>query len=98
MKHNWRITALLLAVFFFAQIIGLFVTQNYIDVQKTQETGKVTFEELPLGIERPQVEERTSFVYIFAAVLIGTAILFLLIHFRIALLWKIWYALAVFIT
>ena len=37
-------------------------------------------------------------VSIIIAVLIGTAILFLLIKFKISLLWKLWFFLAVFIT
>ena len=74
------------------------VTQNYIDVEKTQATGEVTFEELPFSIERPELEEQTSFIYIIGAVLVGTVILFLLIRFNFGILWKLWYFFAVFLT
>ena len=98
MKHNLRITLLLLGVFFLAQLIGLAIVHSYIDTGKTEQTGKTTFEELPLGVQRPPVREQTSFLYILTAVLVGTFLLFLLMKFRIHLLWKIWYFMAVFIS
>ena len=98
MKHNLKITFLLLSVFFLAQIIGLVIVHSYIDTGKTEQTGKTTFEELPLGVQRPPVREQTSFLYILTAVLVGTFLLFLLMKFRIHLLWKIWYFMAVFIS
>ena len=98
MKHNWRITLILIGVFFLAQLIGLLIVNSYIDVEKTEEIGKITFKELPLGVERPPVEEQTSFIYILSAVLIGTLLLFLLMKFKIHLLWKLWYFMAVFIA
>ncbi|MBI4153368.1 hypothetical protein HY497_02495 [Candidatus Woesearchaeota archaeon] len=98
MKHNIQITILLLSVFFLAQLIGLVIVHSYIDVEETQEAGTVVFEDLPLGVERPHVEEQTSFVYILTAVLVGTLFLFILMKFKIYLLWKAWYFLAVFIS
>ena len=98
MKHNVNITLLLVGVFLLAQLIGLFVIQNYIDVQRTQETGQITFEELPLGIERPQIEENYSFIYIMSAVIVGTALLLLLIYFKFYRIWKIWYGFAIFVA
>jgi presenilin-like A22 family membrane protease len=98
MKHTAKITLILVGVFLLAQIIGLFVIDNYIDVQKTQETGEISFEDLPLGIERPDIQEDYSFVYILSAVIIGTLLLFVLIRFRLHRVWKVWYALAIFIS
>ena len=82
MKHTAKITLLLVGVFLLAQIIGLLIIQNYVDVQQTQQTGHVTFEELPLGIQRPQIEENYSFVYIMGAVFVGTLLLLVLIYFK----------------
>ncbi len=98
MKHNVRMTIILLVMFLLTQLIGLLVLHAYVDVQKTQETGQVSFEELPLGIERPQVEAQTSFLYVFFMVLFGTGLLFLFIRFKIPLAFRIWYFLAVFFT
>ena len=98
MKHNWRITLILVGIFLVAQAVGLLIVQNYVDVEKTAETGQLTYEELPLGLERPQVAEQNSYMYILSAVLIGTLLLFVLIHFKVHLLWKLWYGAAVFFT
>lgn len=98
MKHNWTITAIILASFFAAQIIGLLITNSYIDVEKTEETGKTTFVDLPLGIEPPPVKEQTSFAVIFVFVLVGTGIMLLIIRLHGILFWKALYFGAVFTT
>lgn len=98
MKHTVKITILLISIFLVAQLLGLLIIKNYIDVQKTAETGKTTFEDLPLGIERPPVEPQYSFIYIMSAVLIGTVILLILIKFQLNLIWKLWYFIAIFIA
>jgi len=98
MKHRWSVTLFLTALFLCAQLLGLVIINSYIDKEKTAAAGETVFEELPLALERPEIEERTSFIYIFIAVLIGTGILLLLLRFNLARLWKAWYALAVFVT
>ena len=98
MKHTIKITILLISIFLLAQLLGLVIIQNYIDVQKTAETGTTTFEKLPLGIERPPVQPQYSFIYITLAVLIGTIILLILIKYNLKLIWKLWYFLAVLIS
>lgn len=60
--------------------------------------GKIVFKALPLNFERPELEEKTSFAYIIAAILIGTALALVLIRFKFLSLWKIWFLLAVFVT
>jgi len=78
--------------------MGLLITYNYIDVIKSQETGKTEFKELIISgitIERPDVNESVSFVYIILAVLIGTGLILLIIHFNKQLLWKLWYLFAI---
>ncbi|MDA1196805.1 MAG: presenilin family intramembrane aspartyl protease [Nanoarchaeota archaeon] len=96
MKHNIKTTSLLLGLFFLAQVIGLFVIQNYIDLDASTE-GEAVFKELPFDLERPPLEQSTSFLYIVAAILVGTCLVLLLIKFNKTKLWKIWYWLAVVI-
>ncbi|NQV09347.1 hypothetical protein HQ529_05855 [Candidatus Woesearchaeota archaeon] len=98
MKHTFKITLILIFIFLFAQIIGLVIINTYIDSQKTQESGETTFTGLPFNIERPEVDESTSFIYIMIAVLIGTGLLLLLIKYRKMRLWKFWFFLSVLIT
>ncbi len=98
MKHTLKITFLLVSIFFIAQVIGLSVTNKYIDHKITAETGKATFEALPFNLERPRIEESTSYIWIMSAIIIGTLLLLLLIKFKKFGLWKLWFFLAVFFT
>ncbi len=97
MKHHVRITYLLVSFFFLSQVMGLLVVSQYIDHAALKE-GKLEFTSLPYDIERPPLEEQTSFWYILLAILLGTAILLVIIKFRKINLWKLWYFLSVIIT
>ncbi|MFH1511440.1 MAG: presenilin family intramembrane aspartyl protease [Candidatus Woesearchaeota archaeon] len=95
MKHTVAVTLILVAVFFCAQVVGLLVTNQYIDHAATAATGNITFTSLPYDIERPPVEESSSFLYIITAILIATALILLLIKFNKPMFWKVWFFLAV---
>ncbi len=97
MKHTLKVTLLLVSLFFVAQVVGLLVTNAYIDHEALEE-GEIKFVNLPYDIERPPVEEGSSFIFIMAAVLIGTVLVLLLVKFKKTLLWKIWFFLAVVMT
>ena len=98
MKHTLSVTAFLVLIFFISQVVGLAVVNQYIDYEKTEEVGEVVYEALPYDMERPPIEEKSSFVFIMAAVLIGTLIVLLLIKFRKPKLWKAWFFFAVTLT
>lgn len=95
MKHTLKITLMLVLLFFLSQVIGLAITNQYIDHEKTAETGVTAWEELPYEMERPPVEESSSFIYILIAVLLGTGLLMLLIKFKNVNLWKFWFFISV---
>ncbi|MBI2581537.1 hypothetical protein HYV87_00215 [Candidatus Woesearchaeota archaeon] len=95
MKHNITMTIILLSIFLLAQFIGIAILHNYIDVSKSAETGKTEFKDLPIG-ERPPVQEKTSFIPIIIAILIGTGFLFLLMKYNLIWIWKGWFLLAAF--
>ncbi len=99
MKHTWIMTLFLLVLFFAAQVIGLQITQSYINMEASIIAGEVVWKELPaiagLKIERPQVEPRFSIWYIIIAVLVGTLLILLIIKLGKMLLWKLWFFLAV---
>ena len=98
MKHTLKVTLILVAIFIIAQVVGLGVTSQYIDVVRDDVTGEVvnvTYEALPIGMERPEVEESSSFIFILIAVLVGTGIVLLLVKFRGYRLWKFWFFFAV---
>ena len=101
MKHSWQVSAVLLCIFLAAQVIGLFVVNSYVDsaasAAATKEAGRpvVVYQDLPYGVERPNIAPDLSFIYIAVAVVIGTALLLLIIKFRKLSLWKVWYLLAI---
>ncbi|PIY60433.1 hypothetical protein COY95_01775, partial [Candidatus Woesearchaeota archaeon CG_4_10_14_0_8_um_filter_47_5] len=75
MKHTWSITAILVALYFLTQVIGLAITHAYIDTEATAATGNVTFSALPFNTTRPDITPQQSPWYILGAVLMGTALL-----------------------
>ncbi len=85
MKHTWQITLILLLFFLIAQFIGLAVTAEYI-----------IDDDLPLGIERPEIEESTSFIPVFVFILVATVLVLVLLKFKLFRLWKFWFLLSVF--
>jgi len=101
MKHSLRVTLYLLGLFVCSQLIGVAVLTSYIDVEASQASGKMVFSAMDIAgveIEPPPIEENTSFVYIFLAILFGTAIVLLLMRYKMVRLWKLWYFLALLIT
>jgi len=86
---------MLVLLFFLSQIVGLAITNQYIDHEKTAETGVTEWEELPYDFERPPLEESSSFIYILIAVLLGTGLLMLLIKFKKVNWWKFWFFISV---
>lgn len=97
MKHALNITFILLGIFLLTQYLGIAIIYNYVDWAQTAETGVTSFQALPVG-ERPQFAEQTSYLPVLLMVIIGTAILLLLIRFKLDWLWKLWFFSAVFLT
>jgi presenilin-like A22 family membrane protease len=98
MKHTLSITLVLVTAFFLSQIVGLAITNEYVAQKIVNETtGEVTikYQDLPLDMQRPQIEESKSSIFILGAVLIGTVLVLLLVKFRGFRLWKIWFFLSV---
>ncbi len=86
MKHNIKITLILVFLFLISQFVGLYVTDHYLE------------EELPYGFERPQIEKEFSFLYLFVFILIATVIIYVLAKFKLFKLWKFWFFLGVLFT
>lgn len=97
MKHTLSITFVILGMFFLAQLIGIGILSQSIDRAITAETGKTTFKPMVIG-ERPPVDEKTSFLPIIIAILMGTGILFVLIKYKLVFIWKFWFLIAVVIA
>jgi presenilin-like A22 family membrane protease len=90
---------LLVLFFVIAQVVGLAVTERYIDFAKSNETGKVEWKPLPsiagVPVERPETTGSASLAYIISALLIGTIVVLLLMRWQKVMIWKVWYFIAV---
>jgi len=99
MKHILRVTLVLTILFAIAQVVGLVVTDSYIDKIATETTGELQWKELPsiagVDVERPDVEPKVSIWYIVAAILLGTGLILLIIKLGKTFLWKLWFFLAI---
>ncbi|MAF50602.1 MAG: hypothetical protein CMH64_00765 [Nanoarchaeota archaeon] len=114
MKHTFKITIILVFLFLLTQLTGLGVISQYVTIESVVESkevlrdGEIVIEEvlvekqnwnaLPYDIERPQVEERGSYVAIIVSILIATLLALVLIKFEAKVLWKIWFFLSVWFT
>ena len=79
MKHTWNVTLLLIFLFLISNLIGLFIVKSYVG------------NELPLNIEKPNLEGYTSFIVLFIAVIIATCIALILAKYKFINLWRYWY-------
>ena len=97
MKHNIKITTILLIIFVLAQFIGIGIIYGYIDQEKSAQEGETVFIDLPIG-ERPPMEEKTSFIPLVIAIILGTIVLLLLIKYNLQWIWKIWFLFAIVLS
>lgn len=95
MKHTLKITIILLIIFLASQIVGLYTISKYF---KPTPEGTIVYEDLPMDIQRPEVEEKNSWIFIMTAVIIGTVLLLFLIKIGSKYITKIWFLAAIFIS
>ncbi len=108
MKHNWKITFLLLSMFVLTQFIGLYVIDSHV-FERTKEVNGVNesiTNPILTAFEPPPVEQTSDFsvylVSIIFAFVIAIVILFLLTKFKVDIILRFWFfiviAIALFIT
>lgn len=92
MKHNPKITAILLIMFVLTQFIGIYVVNHYLAEDK----------DLPYGLETPKPEKKSEFYiifsYIIVAFIIAISLLFFLTKFKVEIILKIWFFIVVIIA
>ncbi|MBN2880962.1 hypothetical protein JXM83_02820 [Candidatus Woesearchaeota archaeon] len=105
MKHDIKITLVLITIFFLSQIVGLFIVNEYVSTTKliNQTTGEeyieINYSDIEVintKIEHPEVNESFSFIYIMIAIIVATLFVLLLVKFRSFKIWKAWFAMSVF--
>ena len=109
MKHNWRITFLLLFMFALTQFIGLYVIDSDpFHIKVTQANGTVETVTNPdlSWIQPPEIQEKSDFTAYLGSIIfsfvIAILILFLLTKFKVNIILRVWFfsvvAIALFIT
>ena len=96
MKHTLKVTIILVLLFFFSQVTGLYIIDSYIDYNETVKKGETVSNDIMIGnqiVERPP--EKGIVGYIFAAIIIGTILLLFLIKLKAVRIWKFWFFLSV---
>ncbi len=89
MKHNPKITALLLAMFLLTQAIGIYVVNYYSPVKIIEgEKINVSAPDLPFGLETPQPETTSEFASLFSGIIFAFIIAVFLLFFLTKLKWK----------
>lgn len=88
MKHNLKITIILTVLFVLSQVVGLLVTSKYLNPSQ----------EIPFGIQRPQIQPIETFFQIALAIILTTAVALLVVRFKGVRIWKFWFFLSIFFT
>lgn len=96
MKHSWKVTFVILAMFFIAQLIGLLVINIY-HPTVTQEVvngtiSNVTTYHYPYGMNPPQdTTPRTNLYSIIIAIAFAVILMLVLMKFHIETLLRFWF-------
>lgn len=102
MKHNWKITLILIAMFVVAQLVGIYVASVYapktvtIYNQTTNTLQNASIYTIPYGLAPPSdVEPTSSVISIVIALVVAVCIMFLLMRFRAEIILRGWFFLVV---
>lgn len=99
MKHNFKISGILLGFFILSQLFGLFVISydmNKVFDEKTNQTI-TTFSETAIG-QRPDLVGVETIIFLSFAIIFGTGLVLLLARFNKQKLWKAWFFMAIWMT
>lgn len=105
MKHNLKITSIILIMFVLTQLVGILVISNYMDFQISDGIKEnKTSSELPYGMEPPSLEkerEPTIFSMVLSlifAFVIAITLFLILARYNVNFIIKIWFFLVVIIA
>ena len=103
MKHNVKITIILLTMFVVTQFIGLYVVDHYSSVEVVDGiVMNVSSQDLPFGLETPEIEKETDFYKLFPSLIlafvIAISLLFFLTKFKAEIILKAWFFIVVLIA
>jgi presenilin-like A22 family membrane protease len=103
MKHNVKITILLLSMFLVTQFIGLYVIHYYYPQQIINgEIKNITAPALPYGLETPQITQPSDYTALFSVIIVSFVIaivlLFLFTKFKMKFIIKTWFFIVIIIA
>ena len=103
MKHNIKITIILLGMFLIAQLIGLYVVSFYSPVRISDGIQtNVSSPDLPFGLETPELKGQNEFNYAFASIvfsfMVAISLLLFLTRFNAAFFLRLWFFLVIIIS
>lgn len=101
MKHTLKVTIFLVMIFIISQLIGLVVINQYVDIESTSESGQTVVNDDAFdvtGMKPPSLtpgEEKMMWIFITAAILMGTVMVLIIIKFKSYRLWKVWFLMSI---
>jgi presenilin-like A22 family membrane protease len=103
MKHEIKITIVLLLMFVLTQLIGLYVIDAYSPKITTQiingtSTNVTVSQEIPYGMQPPEMKPQISLISIIISFVIAILIFFLLTKMKSRIALKVWFTLVIYIT
>lgn len=102
MKHNLKVTLILISMFLITQLIGLGVIWLYTPVQQQIEINgtiqNITSNPLPYGMEPPQIRQDFSLVSIVFAFVLAILLVFFLTKLKAAKIIKWWFFIVVILV
>ncbi|MCX6748982.1 MAG: presenilin family intramembrane aspartyl protease [Candidatus Pacearchaeota archaeon] len=105
MKHSWKITLILLAMFFIAQLLGLAVINAYSNKTETffnsttNQYENKSISQLPPAFQLPQGFKPIDFVpSLIISFVLAIILIFILMRFKFGALIKVWFFIVVIIA
>jgi presenilin-like A22 family membrane protease len=97
MKHDLKITLVLIVFFLLAQLVGLALINYKLEIVQVGNQTSVGYTEIS-GSELPSWNTSIVLLYVLGGVLVGTLLVLLIIRLKKINLWKAWFFLAVLIA
>ncbi|MBU2104545.1 MAG: hypothetical protein KKF67_02100 [Nanoarchaeota archaeon] len=89
MKHNIKITVVLLSMFLLTQFIGLYMVNHYSTVKVVDGVQvNVSSPKLPFDLETPKIEKQSDYYSIFSGLIVAFILAILLLIMFTKLEWK----------
>ena len=95
MKHSFKITAIIVLIFILSQLTGLLILDHY---YTPTNNGAEEYKDLPMNIERPEMNERDAWIYLISAIIFGTILMLGLIKMKAKIITKVWFFFAIAIA